>query len=103
VEHVYLPDGAEKCAGCGADAHDPGMVMLIMLTSEEEEGGDGDVSGLLTVSEALTLANRLQRAASLILESGEGAADVEREAARFGTDGAGQHHVCWWGDRTGHD
>lgn len=81
VEHVYLPEGqAGKCCegGCEGDAHDPGMVGLIM-TGESEV----TVSALLTAAEALTLANRLQRAAALVLESEEDVPDIEREAARL--------------------
>jgi len=77
IEHVYAPDGAFACDDCGKAGHDPGMVGLLM--SDEE----GLVDGLLTAEQALMLANRLTRAASLILESGEDVPDVEREAARF--------------------
>jgi len=47
-------------------------------------GDDNQNAGaLLTAEEALVLANRLQRAASLVMESEEDTPDVEREAARF--------------------
>ena len=79
VDHVYAPEGAFDCEECGGKGHDPGMVGVTM-------SGDDHMyaSGLLTAEEALVLANRLQRAASLVLESEEDAPDVEREAARFG-------------------
>jgi hypothetical protein len=79
VDHVYLPEGSHECSepGCVRPAHDPGMVGLIM--SE----GDNAVSALLEPEEALILAERLTRAASLVLESGEDPADIEREAAKY--------------------
>ena len=40
-------------------------------------------NAILTAEQALVLANRLTRAASLILESEEDTPDIEREAARF--------------------
>lgn len=73
VDHVYAPDGVLDGDGTG---HDPGRVGLVV--KEGEHAG----SVLLTASQALSLANRLTRAASLVLESGEDPADVEREAAR---------------------
>lgn len=82
VEHVYLPEGAAgRCEECGGPAHDPGHVGLVI--------DDGMATCLLTPEEALVLANRLARAANLILESSEEPADVEREIARLGaaTDG----------------
>jgi hypothetical protein len=80
VEHVYAPEGAMKCSeeGCDGGAHDPGMVGLLLA-----DGGDV-VSGLMSPEDALLLANRLTRAANLVLESEEDVPDVEREAARFG-------------------
>ena len=74
VDHLYLPDGSFNCQDCGAPGHDPGMVGLIV----------GDGSALLEPELALTLANRIARAANLILESMEQPPDIEREAARFG-------------------
>jgi hypothetical protein len=79
VEHVYLPEGAFHCDGCGS-GHDPGMVGLVVAGAGE---GDPAVSAMLTAEEALVLANRLTRAASLVLEAGEQVPDIEREAARF--------------------
>lgn len=74
VEHVYLPEGAAgPCQDCGNPAHDPGMVGLIV----------GEGSALLSPDEALVLANRLTKAAELVLESEEDAPDVERDMARF--------------------
>ena len=81
VEHVYLPEGAAgTCCepDCDGVAHDPGMVGVVMADDEDT------VCCLLSAAEALTLANRLTRAASLVLESEEQVPDVEREAARFG-------------------
>ena len=81
VDHVYIPDGAVKC-DCGAPAHDPGMVALLMTDDEH-----GAVSAVLEPEVALVLANRLTRAASLALESREQPPDVEREAARLAPRG----------------
>ena len=80
VDHTYEPDGATTCDDCGEPAHDPGMVGLLM--AEGHEGGNV-VSALLDPGQALMIAERLQRAASLVMESGEDVADVEREAARY--------------------
>lgn len=79
VDHVYAPEGAFACDDCGKPAHDPGMVALFV----DDERQERPSSVLLTAAEALVVANRLQRAASLILESEEDVPDVEREAARF--------------------
>ena len=74
VEHVYLPEGAAgTCDHCGGLAHDPGLVGLIV----------GDDSALLSAKQALALANRLTKAAELVLESEEDVPDVERDMARF--------------------
>ena len=81
VAHLYEPEGASgKCIhdGCEHNAHDPGMVDLFV------EHGDDAVSVQMFPGAALELANRLTRAANLVLESGEDVPDVEREAARFG-------------------
>ena len=85
VEHVYAPEGAEACDDCGKPAHDPGMVGLVISSDDEgdEEEEPDFRSVLMTAEDALLLANRLQRAASLVLESEEGLPDIEREAARF--------------------
>jgi hypothetical protein len=77
VDHVYLPEGmAGQCCheDCLNPAHDPGLVGL----------GLDDKAALLTAEEALTLANRLTRAANLIFESEEDRPDIERDMARFG-------------------
>jgi len=78
VDHIYLAEGAFDCTDCGQPGHDPGHVGLT--------ADDGDLIArmVLTAAEALVLANRLTRAASLVLESEEQVPDVEREAARFG-------------------
>jgi len=78
VEHVYEPEGAALCEDCGKPAHDPGMVGLTVSQDDDEP-----VSVLITAEDALVLANRLQRAASLVLESEEDAADLERDIARL--------------------
>jgi len=84
VEHVYIPEGAVSCDDCGAPAHDPGMVGLVVSREDgEDDAGPLVTSVLMTAEDALVLANRLQRAASLILESAEDNPDIEREAARF--------------------
>lgn len=81
VDHVYMAEGSFRCDDCGKPGHDPGMVGLFV--SEGDADDDGNASVSLTAAEALVLANRLQRAAGLILESGEDHPDIEREAARF--------------------
>jgi len=74
VDHVYLAEGeAGTCEHCGGQAHDPGQVGLIV----------GEENVLLTAEEALVIANRLTRAAELVLESMEDAPDLERDMARF--------------------
>lgn len=80
VDHVYLPEGeAGVCQheDCGNAAHDPGMIGLLVADDGNE------ASALLEPGQALILAERLQRAAALVLEAGEDAADIEREAARY--------------------
>lgn len=80
IEHVYLPEGmAGQCChdDCLNPAHDPGVVGLVL----------GAENALLSAEEALMLANRLTRAANLILESEEDRPDIERDMARFGAGG----------------
>jgi hypothetical protein len=80
VDHVYLAEGeAGVCQheDCGNSAHDPGMISLLVADD------DSEASALLDPGQALILAERLQRAAALVLEAGEDAADIEREAARY--------------------
>jgi hypothetical protein len=83
VEHVYAP-GTAPCGGCGQHAHDPGVVG--MITSR---GGHEPFGVSLAAEDALLLANRLTRAANIVLELGEDAPDIEREAARFAPAGEG--------------
>jgi hypothetical protein len=83
VEHVYAPEGAVACEDCGKPSHDPGMVGLVISSDDEDGDGDGFTSVLMDAEDALLLANRLTRAASLVLESQEDNPDIEREAARF--------------------
>ena len=82
VDHIFAPEGTLTCSDCGAPAHDPGMVGLFVDGAVDEDGEMASV--MLTAGEALVLAERLHRAAALVLESGEDHPDVEREAARFG-------------------
>jgi hypothetical protein len=80
IQHVYIPEGmAGACShgDCGNPAHDPGLVGLIL----------GEETALLSAEEALIAANRLTRAANLILESEEDRPDIERDMARFGAGG----------------
>jgi hypothetical protein len=74
VEHVWSP-GTEPCGDCGKPRHDPGMVGLNV----------GDEHVLLDAAEALVLANRITRAANLVLELAEDAPDIDRDMARFAT------------------
>ena len=82
VEHVYAP-GAAPCGGCGQHAHDPGIVGLAIDRGEEQP-----VLVSLAAEDALLLANRLTRAANVVLELGEDTPDIEREAARFAPEGS---------------
>jgi hypothetical protein len=82
VEHVYAP-GTAPCDGCGQHAHDPGVVGMII---DRDEHDPFAVS--LSAEDALLLANRLTRAANLVLELGEDTPDIEREAARFAPEGS---------------
>ena len=77
VEHVYEP-GTAPCHGCGEHAHDPGAVGIII-----DRDGQEPVAVSLGAEDALLLANRIQRAANIVLELGEDTPDIEREAARF--------------------
>lgn len=89
VEHVFEPEGAGTCEDCGNPSHDPGMVALVVRRHADGDGDEGEfASVLLTAEDALVLANRLARGASLVLESGEETPDLEREAAKFGGHGA---------------
>lgn len=81
IDHVYFPDGSFDCDECGKPGHDPGLIGLI-IDSIENDDRQGR-STLLSAEEALVLANRLTRAANLVLESQEDVPDVEREIARF--------------------
>lgn len=83
VEHVYEPEPGMTCEHCGKQGHDPGLVGLVISSLDDEDGEPDATSVLMTAEDALLLANRLQRAASLVLESEEGLPDIEREAARF--------------------
>lgn len=82
VDHVYLPDGSFHCDDCGKPGHDPGMVSLVV----DDEVQELPSRVLLSAAEALVVANRLQRAASLILESDEDEPDLVREVNRFGAE-----------------
>jgi len=82
VEHVYEP-GTAPCHGCGEHAHDPGTVGMIVSRDDEQP-----VAVSMSAEDALLLANRLERAAGIVLELGEDAPDIEREAARFAPEGS---------------
>ncbi len=76
VDHTYF-EGVRECE-CG-DTHLSGGGVGLRIKDY-----DGDVAGvLMDASDALILANRLQRAANLVLESAEDAPDLDREAARY--------------------
>lgn len=81
VSHLYEPEGSGgECehGDCHNSAHDPGMVDLYIQHGEDE------ASVQMLPGAALELANRLTRAANLVLETWEDVPDVEREAGRFG-------------------
>jgi hypothetical protein len=78
IEHVFAPEGAFECDDCGEPGHDPGMVGLGVSGDDRQ-----NAYAMLSPEEALLIANRLTRAAGLVLESMEDVPDVEREAARF--------------------
>lgn len=82
VDHVFAAEGSLACAECGKPTHDPGMIGLL-VDEDAEDMDTPPAEVLLTYQEALVLANRLERAAALVLEAGEERPDVEREAARF--------------------
>jgi hypothetical protein len=85
IDHVYEPEGGPPCEHCGGQSHDPGMVGLVVssLLEDDDDGEPDPVSVLMTAETALLVANRLTRAANLVLESEESLPDIEREAARF--------------------
>ena len=73
VGHIYAAEGTLACDNCGGARHDPGFIALMV----------GEEQALLDPGDALMLAERLQRAASLVMEAMEDAPDIEREAARY--------------------
>jgi hypothetical protein len=77
VGHVY-PAGTVPCPDCGEACESAGCVSLDVLA---------DGPALLAPEEALLIANRLTRAANLVLETMEGPPDIDREAARLGRTG----------------
>ena len=86
VNHVY---------GSGLHEHDPGIVGLTVRIDDTDAvriDGTEAVIGIIaiTAENALLLANRLTRAAGLVLETDEQPADLDREVARLKSDaGAG--------------
>ncbi len=76
IDHLYVA-GEETCDDCGKPHRDAGMVGLMLM----EE--DDCVSAVLSPGDALILANRLQRAASVILEEDEDPPDLDRELTRY--------------------
>ena len=76
IEHVY--DNA-TCPEHGGLSHD-GMVGLTIHRGTGEEAECSAV--LLDAAEALLLADRITRAAHLVLELDEGLPDIEREMLR---------------------
>jgi DNA-binding helix-hairpin-helix protein with protein kinase domain len=74
VGHVYQA-GIAPCPCCGEECEAAGYVSLDVLS---------DGPALLAAEEALLVANRLTRAANLVLETMEDPSDIEREVARLG-------------------
>lgn len=72
IDHVYT------MKDCEHGEPDEGLIGLV--AHDHETGQETHV--LLGVDEALLIANRLTRAASLVMESGEDLPDVEREYRR---------------------
>lgn len=77
IDHVFSMNNRE-CPECGGESEDEGFVGL-MINDDES---DNHASILLTAEEALLLANRLQRAAEVVLESDEDLPNPEREYRR---------------------
>lgn len=76
IDHVYMA-GLLPCHDCEAPSHDPGMVGMAI---REGDGEDSVVTSALMLPEvALLVADRLTRAAHLVLESMEEGPDMERE------------------------
>ena len=84
VDHVFT-------IGASPD-DDPGYVGLTVTDEDTAEAGTAEADRtrpgaratcLLTAEEALLLADRLQRAAHLVLETGEDLPDPEREYRRY--------------------
>lgn len=73
VDHVYT---LETCEHGHLEA---GMVGLHVKNDDEGQ----TVNVLMTPDDALVIANRLQRAAELVMEVGEDVADPEREYRRY--------------------
>lgn len=81
VDHLFA-DGLVGGCEIHAPRPDPGMVGLTIHLNQDGEL-EWQAGAVLTPEQALYLANRLQRAAGLVLESGEDLPDVEREASRY--------------------
>jgi hypothetical protein len=78
IEHVYSDSCGCPVEDCDHPWHDPGEVALLLVEGTESVGikfGPGI---------AFTIADRLTRAAHLILEAGEDLPDIAREMARLG-------------------
>ncbi len=76
----------------GPDAITTHVIGIRRLTIVDDAKGAG-ARVQLEVYEALELANRLQRAASLVFEFQEDNPDIEREAARFTVMEGGEDNV----------
>ena len=75
VDHVYTMEADE-------DGHpEPGLVGLAVFKD------DAEMSVLISPDDALVIANRLQRAANLVMEAGEDLPDPEREYRRHNASG----------------
>lgn len=75
IDHLFIAaEDLEPCPNCGGQCVSAGLVGLVL----------DEVPAVLSPEEALMVANRLTRAANLVLETLEDAPDPEREAVRFG-------------------
>lgn len=77
LDHVYLTQ-SHFCEKCNKQEPDAGVISLSIVDDEDET-----VTVFLDASEALVLANRIERAANIILEDLEDPESMDRAALRY--------------------